>query len=101
MITRATERRAGPPLPLPRKLSLADAVADSIAQAIAEGVLRPGDKVVETSVAEQMNVSRVPVREALKILATQGVLQGGRQSYQIAAFNERSKSQLQDVRVTL
>ena len=59
-----------------RRKSLADQVADTLVEAIGLGLLQPGERMVETEIAARFNVSRVPVREALKILATQGILQG-------------------------
>ena len=41
-------------------------IADAVAEAIAMGRLHAGDRVVETTVAEELGVSRVPTREALK-----------------------------------
>jgi DNA-binding GntR family transcriptional regulator len=37
----------------------------AIRQAILDGTLRPGERIVEQQLAERMNVSRTPVREAL------------------------------------
>lgn len=59
-----------------RRKSLADQVADTLVEAIGLGLLQPGERMVETEIAARFSVSRVPVREALKILATQGILQG-------------------------
>ena len=36
-----------------------------IQRQIAQGVYRPGDRIVETQLAREMNVSQAPVREAL------------------------------------
>lgn len=84
-----------------KKVSLAETIADTIAQAIADRNLNPGERIVEVALAERLNVSRVPVREALKILATQGVLQEGRQSYEVPQLNERTAEQVQEVRTML
>lgn len=84
-----------------KKVSLADTIADTIAQAIADRNLNPGERIVEIALAERLNVSRVPVREALKILATQGVLQVGRQSYEVPPLNKHTANQVQEVRIIL
>ena len=34
----------------------------------------PGDRIVEADVARRLNVSRVPVREALRLLESQGIV---------------------------
>ena len=63
-----------PPVPTPawprqpRRQSLAESIADTVAEAIANRHLMPGERVVELTLAEEMGVSRVPVREALKVL---------------------------------
>jgi DNA-binding GntR family transcriptional regulator len=84
-----------------KKVSLAETIADTIAQAIADRNLNPGERIVEVALAEKLNVSRVPVREALKILSTQGVLQEGRQSYEVPQLNEETARQVQEVRTML
>lgn len=44
---------------------LVEVVLAQISQAIISGDLRPGDKLLETHLSEQLNVSRGPVREAI------------------------------------
>ena len=53
---------------------LADEVAERIVQAIADGVLLPGERIIETRLADQLHVSRVPVRDALRALEKQGIV---------------------------
>ncbi len=43
-------------------------------EAIDQGDYRPGDRLVESELAERFGVSRTPIREALQRLETQGVL---------------------------
>ncbi|MFC5035117.1 GntR family transcriptional regulator [Tianweitania sediminis] len=47
---------------------------DAIVEATATGAFLPGDRIVEAEVARALNVSRVPVREALRILESQGIV---------------------------
>lgn len=54
--------------------TLVDQVVDAIVEATATGAFLPGDRVVEAEVARALNVSRVPVREALRILESQGIV---------------------------
>jgi DNA-binding GntR family transcriptional regulator len=49
-------------------------VVDAIVEATATGVFLPGDRIVEAEVARALNVSRIPVREALRILESQGIV---------------------------
>ena len=59
--------------PLSRK-SLREQIIDAIRNAIVEGRFRPGDKIPEAGLAEQLGVSRTPVREAFKLLEQQGLI---------------------------
>jgi DNA-binding GntR family transcriptional regulator len=54
--------------------STADLVADRLREAILDGTLRPGDRLVETDLAERFAVSRGPVREAIRLLAPEGLV---------------------------
>jgi DNA-binding GntR family transcriptional regulator len=49
-----------------------EAVLDEVRRFIATGQLRPGQKIVQDALAVQLGVSRVPLREALKILEGEG-----------------------------
>ncbi|UWQ95173.1 GntR family transcriptional regulator [Rhodobacteraceae bacterium M385] len=50
-------------------------VADQLRAAILSGRLRPGTSLVETALAEQMKVSRAPIREAIQILENDGLVE--------------------------
>jgi DNA-binding GntR family transcriptional regulator len=50
-------------------------IAERIRRAIVTGKLRPGTVLVETALAEQMNVSRAPIREAIAILENDGLVE--------------------------
>lgn len=50
-------------------------IADRLRRAIVTGKLRPGTVLVETALAEQMNVSRAPIREAIAILENDGLVE--------------------------
>ena len=57
-----------------RDTSLAELVRDDVLQAIARGELAPGQRINEPDVAARLKVSRVPVREALRELASTGLV---------------------------
>ena len=59
--------------PIPRQ-SLRDSIADRLRASILEGALRPGERIVELTVARQLGVSRAPLREALWQLAKEGLV---------------------------
>ena len=56
----------------PRALSRR--IVDQLKRVIIAGELRPGDRVLETDLAEQLGVSRGPVREAFRQLEQEGLL---------------------------
>jgi len=89
-------------LPQPKRTSLSESVADTIAEAISTGILSPGERIVETTLVEKLGVSRVPVREALKVLHAQGIISGGgHRGYRIATFEAGVTQQIMEVRLSL
>lgn len=62
-----------PPAGGPRHF-LADNVADAIVELAVRGILQPGQRLKEHELAKEFKVSRLPVREALTELASQGVV---------------------------
>lgn len=59
---------------LPRSV-LSAQIKDRMLQWIREGELRPGSRVIETRIARQLGTSQAPVREALRDLATLGLVE--------------------------
>jgi DNA-binding GntR family transcriptional regulator len=54
--------------------SLHDTLVTHLRELILKGELRPGDKLPEQKLCERFGVSRTPMREAVKVLAAEGVL---------------------------
>ncbi|MFE3515275.1 GntR family transcriptional regulator [Streptomyces sp. NPDC059166] len=54
---------------------LRDQVCEGIRDQIITGRLGPGDRLVERDVAEEFGVSRIPAREAIRILMGEGFLE--------------------------
>ncbi|MFG6138151.1 GntR family transcriptional regulator [Halomonas sp. B23F22_10] len=50
-------------------------VADRIRELIEHGDLIPGERISERELCEKFGVSRTPLREALKVLATEGLVE--------------------------
>lgn len=74
----SNELERGPALPAaaefksePLRLRIAAVLRD----AILDGDLRPGTPLTETALADQLAVSRAPVREAIRILAKEGLIE--------------------------
>lgn len=50
-------------------------VANALRDAILDGSLMPGDSLVEKTIAEELEISRAPVREAIRMLAEEGLVE--------------------------
>jgi DNA-binding GntR family transcriptional regulator len=64
----------GDSFPRLRRQPLGDQVADTLRNLISTDRLRPGERIVETELAARLNVSRGPVRDAIKQLAVEGLV---------------------------
>lgn len=54
---------------------LSDRISDLLLERILRGELGPGQRLSETALAEELGVSRTPVREALKVLTGSGLIE--------------------------
>lgn len=72
-----------------------------ILSAIDNGIYRPGDRLVESELAERFGVSRTPVREALQRLETQAMLKRDGRSLIIATLDHNQLAELYTVRAEL
>jgi DNA-binding GntR family transcriptional regulator len=70
---KATTLKGIKPVGKPR--SMGDTAYDTLKEAIIKGTLVQGQKLIETQLSGQMNVSRVPVREAMKKLERDGLVE--------------------------
>lgn len=72
-----------------------------ILEAIDGGLYRPGDRLVESELAERFGVSRTPIREALQRLETQSLLARDGRSLIVASLDHNQMSELYAVRTEL
>jgi DNA-binding GntR family transcriptional regulator len=72
-----------------------------ILEAIEAGVYKPGDRLVESELAERLGVSRTPVREALQRLETQSMLTRDGRSLIVASLDHNQLAELYVVRTEL
>jgi DNA-binding GntR family transcriptional regulator len=54
--------------------TMVEQAAEAVVTAAARGVFLPGDRLVEAEIARDLGISRVPVREALRLLESQGIV---------------------------
>ena len=68
-------RRVDRAAPYPDKITRAEELRLQLADEIVRGVLPPGAALDETDIARRFNVSRTPVREALRQLVASGLVE--------------------------
>lgn len=65
------------------------AIADRLREMILDGELAPGERIDEKALCEQFDISRTPLREALKTLVTEGhVTHRQHMGFQVAPINK-------------
>jgi DNA-binding GntR family transcriptional regulator len=91
----------------PRKLgrshaSLAKRVTDELRGAILARRYTPGERLIEDRLSEEMGVSRIPIREALRALAGEGIVRiEPRRGAHVAEISPELARDLVEVRATL
>lgn len=82
--------------------TLREVAADEIRQMIISGVLAPGERLFEDRLAEQLGVSRNPVREALRALEATGLVEViPRRGAYVSRFEAPRARQLLELRQVL
>ena len=83
-------------------MSLPEQIADKVCNAILAGNILPGERIQEIPVATAFNVSRGPVREALRLLEHEGLVTfSPRRGAQVTELNIEEVEQLFDIRAAL
>lgn len=68
---------------------LAAEVYDRLVEALVQGTVNPGDRLIQDRLAEELDVSRTPVRDALLRLKEEGVIEpSGRRGYVVRSVTE-------------
>lgn len=82
---------------------LRDRVRDALRSRIGAGELRPGDRLFEQDLAAEYGVSRVPVREAIRMLQSEGLVDvlPRRRGVFVRSLDRRQVEELFDVREAL
>jgi len=89
-------------VPGQRRGSLGKTVADELRRQILRGQHKPGERLVEDKLSSELGVSRVPIREALRTLAAEGLVDlPPRRGASVALLSPAIAHDLVEVRATL
>ena len=83
-------------------LPLRDVVFNTLRKAILKGELKPGERLMELTLADRLGVSRTPIREAMRKLELEGlVVMVPRKGAQVASITEKDMNDVLEVRIAL
>ena len=83
-------------------LPLRDVVFHALRESILHGELKPGERLIEVTLAEKLGVSRTPVREAIHKLEQEGLVNMvPRRGAQVASISEKNVHDVLEVRKAL
>lgn len=84
-----------------KQQALGDKVADELRRLIITGRYAPGTSLVEGRLAEQFGLSRGPIRDALKLLASEGLIDTNRRSATVVGLDGEDIDELFSLRGSL
>lgn len=76
-------------------------VYEKIKQAIVTGLYKPGHRLTEESLTKDWEVSRTPIREALKQLEFDGLITPLKRGFSVRVFSKEDVRQVYDLRAML
>lgn len=83
-------------------IPLRDIVFKTLREAIITGDLKPGERLMEIKLADELGVSRTPVREAIRKLELEGlVIMTARKGAEVAPINEKDLKEVLEIRKSL
>jgi len=80
---------------------LGDEVAQMLRRAVLSGELEPGTHLVESMLSERFQVSRAPIREALRELESEGLVESRRRGVFVKALTQQDVWELYSLRLLL
>lgn len=90
------------PIKLDSYKPLRELVCENIRQAIIDGTFSPGERLMEIQLADEMGVSRTPVREAIRKLELEGfVVMIPRRGTYVADISIRDITEIYEIRTCL
>jgi DNA-binding GntR family transcriptional regulator len=86
----------------PKRQSLGQTVADTLREAIYGGRFRPGDRIAQATVAQELSVSQTTIRDAFTTLEREGlVVRGAHQGAVVTKLSRADVDEIVSLRTTL
>jgi DNA-binding GntR family transcriptional regulator len=85
---------------IPKASSAAEAYEEVLLR-LRSGRISPDDKIVDTSLAAELNMSRMPAREALLRLVSEGYLVGSTRGFRLPTLSEEDIFEIFEIRKQL
>ncbi|MBI9106685.1 MAG: GntR family transcriptional regulator [Spirochaetales bacterium] len=96
------EKTSSPFKPMGSNTSLHILVYRQLKELIISGELKPGDRLLEYEIASQLNTSKTPIREAIRELASEGlVVHEKRKRITVVDFTEQDVREILTLRAEL
>lgn len=90
------------PIKLDSYKPLREVVTETLREAIVTGVLKPGERLMEIQMAEELGVSRTPVRESIRKLELEGfVVMVPRRGTYVADLSIKDINEVYEIRTVL
>ena len=90
------------PIKLDSYQPLREVVFETLRDAIRKGILKPGERLMEIHLAEQLGVSRTPVREAIRKLELEGyVIMMPRRGTYVSNLSIKDINEVFEIRTSL
>ncbi len=101
-MTRLFQNAREPMAAIERSLSLQEQTYQALRTAILSGELAPGERLIETQLAQRLQVSRTPIREAIRQLQHSNLATiDASGTLRVATFSKADAIQLYDCRIAL
>ena len=102
MVSTRNEAETGDGLPMAAPVTAEEAVTASLRRAIREGVLEPGRRLTQSEIASQLGVSRIPLRDALRRLEVESLVQiDGHKGARVTVLSPSDVAQIYEMRILL
>lgn len=90
------------PIRLDSYQPLREVVCETLREAICDGILEPGERLMEIQIAEELGVSRTPVREAIRKLELEGyVIMLPRRGTYVANLSIKDINEVYEIRASI